>query len=246
MSVVEWLILLVAGLLTATLSGVLGMGGGVTLLGVMTAVLPAPVVVPLHGVVQLVSNFTRTLGLVRHVVWRIFAIYVPPMVLGLAAATALWSGDKLTYMRPGVGLLLLAFLVLRRRAPRLRALPMWTYAPLGLVIGFASVWIGAVGPLLAPFFLRDELDPKQVIATKAACQSAAHLLKIPAFMVLGFEFGDHGPLLLGLVAVVIVGTLIGRAILDKIDRARFVVAFEILLALLATWLILAPFVGALI
>ena len=50
------LILVIASFATATVSAILGMAGGVTLLGVMTALLPAPIVVPLHGVVQLASN----------------------------------------------------------------------------------------------------------------------------------------------------------------------------------------------
>lgn len=234
-------VLLVTGLLTAALSGVLGMGGGVTLLGVMTAVLPAPVLVPIHGVVQLVSNSTRTLALLRHVAWRYFGLYSPTLVLGFAAATLTWSGDKLTFLRPGIGVFLLAFLAFRRWAPVLRNPPRWVYPVLGLVVGFTSVWIGATGPLLAPFFLRDDLEPEQVIATKAACQSLGHLFKIPAFLVLGFDYGAHAALLGSLVAVVIVGTLIGRAILGRLDRALFERLFEGLLLLLALWLI----VGAL-
>ena len=35
-------VLVVACFVTATISGILGMAGGVTLLGVMTALLPAP------------------------------------------------------------------------------------------------------------------------------------------------------------------------------------------------------------
>ena len=53
------IVLVVACFITATISGILGMAGGVTLLGVMTALLPAPTVVPLHGIVQLASNWTR-------------------------------------------------------------------------------------------------------------------------------------------------------------------------------------------
>ena len=234
--------LLVTALLAAALAGVLGMGGGLALLGMMTAVLPAPVVVPLHGVVQLVSNSTRTLVLLRHVAWRVFLVYAPPMLLGLAAATALWSGDKLTFLRPAIGLFLLGFLAFRRWAPVLRNPPRWVYALLGLVVGFASVWIGSVGPLLDTFFLRDDFTPEQVIATKAACQSLSHLLKIPAFVVLGFDFQGHAALLGGLVVAVIVGTLVGRAILGRLPRKHFERLFEVLVGLLALWLV----VGALL
>ena len=241
LSAPELVLLGVTAVFAAALSGVLGMGGGVTLLGVMTALMPAPAVVPVHGVVQLVSNFTRSLALLEHVVWRVFAYYAPPLVLGVIGATALWSGDKLTFLRPAVGLFLLAFLIFRRYAPVLRAPPMWAYSALGLVVGFAGVWIGATGPLLAPFFLRDDFEPEQVIATKAACQALGHLLKVPAFLVLGFAFGDYWQLLLGLIAAVVVGTLLGRGILRRIDRRVFEICFEVLLVALALWLIVNAF-----
>lgn len=234
--------LLVTGLLASMLAGVLGMGGGVLLLGVMTALVPAQAVVPVHGVVQLVSNATRTLALLRHVAWRVFLLYVPLSIVGVGLAASLWSGDKLTYLRPGIGVLLIVVLILRHRAPVLRNPPRWVYPLLGLVVGFTSVWIGATGPLLAPFFLRDDFTPEQVIATKAACQSTSHLLKIPAFMVLGFDFQAHAELLAGLVITAIVGTLVGRAILGRLNRKVFERLFEGLLMLLALWLI----VGALV
>ena len=241
LTVPELVLLGVTALFAAALSGVLGMGGGVTLLGVMTALLPAPAVVPVHGVVQLVSNFTRFVALLEHVVWRVFAYYAPPLVLGVIGATALWSGDKLTFLRPAVGLFLLAFLIFRRYAPLLREPPMWAYSALGLVVGFAGVWIGATGPLLAPFFLRDDFEPEQVIATKAACQALGHLLKVPAFLVLGFAFEDYWQLLLGLIAAVVLGTLLGRGVLRRIERRVFEICFEVLLVVLALWLIVNAF-----
>ena len=52
----------VAALVTSIISGILGMAGGITLLGVMVALIPAGLVVPLHGVVQLGSNAFQRWG----------------------------------------------------------------------------------------------------------------------------------------------------------------------------------------
>jgi uncharacterized membrane protein YfcA len=237
MDLTGWLILMGAALGTAALSGVLGMGGGVTLLGVMTALLPAHLVVPLHGVAQLVSNFTRTLTLLRHVAWKLFAIYAPPLLIGTALAAWTWSDARLSWFRPGIGVFLLAFLIWRRYAPKLRNPPLWVYGVLGLVVGFSGVWIGATGPLIAPFFLRDDFEKEQVIATKAVCQSLMHLLKVPAFLAIGFDYRPHLPFLFELIIAVIVGTLLGRAILAKLPKKTFLMLFEGLLAILAAWLI---------
>ena len=57
----ESIILIVAALVTSSISAVLGMGGGVVLLGIMAIIIPEGyMVIALHGVIQLFSNTTRT------------------------------------------------------------------------------------------------------------------------------------------------------------------------------------------
>ena len=57
----ELMILIIAAFLTSSISAVLGMGGGIILLGIMAIIIPEGfMVIALHGVIQLVSNLTRT------------------------------------------------------------------------------------------------------------------------------------------------------------------------------------------
>ena len=235
------IILTIAAFLTSIISGIVGMAGGVTLLGVMSAILPAGQVVPLHGVVQLASNSTRTVVFIKDVAWRIFLRYSIPLVIGVWASTFVWSGDKLGWFKPAVGGFILAFLLWRWFKPALRNLPLWSFVPLGLVVGFATIFIGSTGPLIAPFFLRDDLENEQVIATKAACQTVGHTLKIPAFIALGFNYLPHWPLLGALLIAVIVGTVLARRILKLVSRQFFVILYQVVLALIALYLILSGF-----
>lgn len=236
--------LALAALLTSIVSGILGMGGGVTLLGVMAVLLPAAQVVPLHGVVQLFSNSTRAVVFVRHVAWRLVLPYLPMLVVGTYLATLVWKDDALGWFKPGIGVFIIAFLAWRRRKPTLRNLPVWFYAILGLVAGFISVFVGATGPFIAPFFLRDDLEKEQVIGTKAMCQSVTHVLKIPAFLSLGFDYGSHLELLAVLVVVVIGGTVIGKKLLSKLSSETFVKLFEIVLASIGLYLIAQPLLSS--
>lgn len=234
-------VLVLAALVTSTISGILGMAGGIALLGAMAALLPAPLVIPLHGVVQLASNTTRALAFFRHVSWKLVGAFTPMLAVGMGAAAYLYAGGGLTWLKPIIGLYLLFFVVWRRKAPALRSPPLWSYAALGLVVGFAALWVGATGPLLAPFFLRDDLEKEQIIASKAACQLFIHLGKLPAFLAIGFDYTAHVPLLGLLVGAVIVGTLIGKRILTKMKPDTFVKLFEGVLVLLGLWLIVQAF-----
>ena len=87
-----WIIavLFFVAFLTALISGFLGMGGGMVLLGVMATLMPANAVVPIHGVVQLSSNGTRTLLFLKDVRWRICFTYIGPAVIGLVVAREQW------------------------------------------------------------------------------------------------------------------------------------------------------------
>ncbi len=236
------IVLVLACFVTATISGILGMAGGVTLLGVMTALLPAPIVVPLHGVVQLASNWTRTWAFRHHVRWSIFFVFMAPAVLGVAAAASIWAGLELKWFRAWIGFFILAFLVWRRFKPKLRNPPLWSYGALGFAAGMLGIFVGATGPFLAPFFLRDDFDNEQVIATKAVCQTWIHLLKVPAFLALDFDYVPYAPVLGALIVAVIGGTYFGKHLLSMISKERFVFWFQLVLALLAVYLIVSTVV----
>lgn len=231
------IVLIVACFVTATISGILGMAGGVTLLGVMTALLPAAVVVPLHGIVQLASNWTRTWAFRKHVRWSIFFAFMIPSAVGIAIAANVWADLELTWFKAWIGAFILAFLVWRKYKPKLRNPPVWSYGVLGLAAGLLAIFVGATGPFLAPFFLREDFDNEEVIATKAVCQTWLHLLKIPAFLALSFDYSPYIAVLAALVAAVIGGTYFGKHLLSRVSKERFVFWFQLVLALLAIYLI---------
>ncbi len=214
------ILLVLAAVGTSIISAVLGMAGGVVLLSLMTLFLPIHTLVPIHGVVQLVSNSSRSFSLRRHIDVKILAPFLLGLPFGVFASYALLK----TAPDPRIFLvaisLAIIFAVFRGKS-RPIMIPHKAFILVGVVSGFLSLLIGATGPFLAMFFLRSDLSKEQIIATKASTQLFTHLLKIPAFFALAFDYGAWSKEIILMSLGVILGTQIGVASLKRINTTWF-------------------------
>ena len=239
----ETTFVLVAVTLASTmLSGAVGMGGGTLLVAAMANLLPPGAVVPVHGVVQLCSNSSRGLLLLRHVVWSLFLLYIPLQLIGVAVATQLYRGEQLTWFRPAIGFFVLAWLAWDRWRPKHLEVGRGVFALAGFGGGVLTILVGVTGPYLAAFFLRRDLEKEQVVATKAAIQTVGHLAKIPAFLSLGFDYTGQLPAIAPLVVAALLGTWLGTRWLRSATPRAFGLGFRVVLGLLALKLIAPVFV----
>lgn len=240
----ELAILGVAAFATAMLSAIVGMAGGMTLLAVMLLFLPPLVVIPLHGVVQLVSNSSRTFIQRAHlrwdVIWRYSVLLLPMGFVGLSFARSL-TPDAMKIL---IGVFVLAATwapgILLLGAHPEETNPRRRFFLLGGVVGVVNIAVGATGPLIAPFFLNLGLTRFALIGTKAACQALGHLAKIVVFGVAGFAFPDWLLLLLLLSACVVAGTWLGSRLLHRVSEVWFVRIYKGVLTAIALRLAAAP------
>ena len=225
---------------TAVLSGVLGMAGGVALLGVLLVYLPPLVAIPLHGVIQLVSNGSRVVVQREHARFDWIAWYALPLVpmglLGLRVAEAL--PERLVEAAIGGVVLAATWLPGRHRAREATArLPRIRFLALGTMSGFFSMVLGAVGPIIDPFFLGLGLSRQSLVGTKAACQAIGHAVKVGLFGAAGFAFAEHAPLLALGSGCAVAGTWVGSRLLDKLSEESFLWLYRSVLTGLALRLV---------
>lgn len=229
-------VLTIAAFLTATLSGVIGMGGGILLLAIMFSCLESHgEVIPLHGSVQLVSNSTRAVAFVRDADWPTLGRFALGAVPGACiGAVVLWrlgeleGADPYLKMLIGAYVLVAAYLPTPRRAEH--AGRWYDFPLLGLICGAAALTVGAVAPLIAPLFARRQFVKERLIATNALCQILTHLLKIPAFWIIGaLEPSQFSILFLCMAAATIPGTLLGKRILRHVSPSLFMILFRVAL-----------------
>ena len=250
---IETIILILAAFATSILSAVIGMGGGITLLGIMAILIPEGyMVVALHGVIQLVGNSTRTAVYRQHVhrsIIRQFSMGVIPglccaalIVFGLIQYFDITSASqfKIDFLKPLIGIYILWFLYLRKKT-KLRSDSLFFW--MGGLSGLVTVFIGAAGPLIAPFFIDRGLTKENMIATKAACQAVGHLGKMPIFIIFfGVDYLQQWPVLLPLVVAVYLGTRIGKKLLGSLSPDLFKKLFKIALTLIAVRLVIVELI----
>ena len=244
----EFTLLIVSAFITSSISAVLGMGGGIILLGIMAIIIPEGfMVIALHGIIQLSSNITRMYIFRKHLVFKIIRKFFLGAVLGLLISSILIiiiiytfqleSGNnlKVDFLKPLIGLFILWYLFLKGPKKEKKLSFLWV----GGISGICSVFIGATGPLIAPFFLSGNLTKENIIASKAACQAISHFGKIPIFIALfNVNYISEINILLPLVLAVFIGTYFGKQVLNFIPEKTFRLVFKFTLFLIAIKLII--------
>jgi len=98
-------------------------------------------------------------------------------------------------------------------------LPWFTGA--GFVTALLSALIGAVGPVLNPFYLNYNVEKEQILATKAISTLLMQLVKLAGY--LWFLDASSSWLWLGLVLGLgaMIGNQLGKLALQRISKAQF-------------------------
>jgi uncharacterized protein len=220
---------------TAFLSGIFGMAGGLILIGVLLVVFPLPTAMVLHAVTQMASNGWRAALWFRHIVWKSMVFYVA----GCLVSVGLWS---ITLYVPdkAIALLMLGLSPFVVRAMPEKLMPR-SFGPAQVAVtGVLSMMLmlltGVTGPLLDTMFLRSPLERRQIIATKAACQVFGHGFKLLYFGTLIEQAGQVEPWFLGIaVASSMIGTSLGKLLLERLSDAQFRVWSHRLITALASY-----------
>ena len=242
-------ILILSAFITSSISAVLGMGGGIILLGIMAVIIPEGYkVIALHGMVQLFSNTTRTYVFRKYVKTQLIKQFFNGALIGISFSvgiiiTLIYYFDvqsaneiKVEVLKPFIGLFIVWNLFLK--GPK-KAKIVKSFVPVGLVAGLSSIFVGAVGPLIAPFFLVKSFNKEHIIANKAAAQMITHLSKIPLFIYFfNMDYTAELKILIPLILAVYVGTSFGKKILYFIPELLFKKLFKITLFIISIRLIL--------
>jgi uncharacterized membrane protein YfcA len=234
-------ILCTASVLTAGVSAVLGMAGGIMLLAVLLLFLDPAIAIPIHALVQLISNSSRSVIHARSIRRDLLVPFVLLLLPAGALTLPLIQYAPADTLRLGIGAFVLVatwqprWLLLGIDPERIPVRPR--FALVGAGAGALGPLVGATGPFIAPFFLGLNLTRFELIGTKAACQAAGHVAKMLLFGIAGFAYSEYLPLMLGMAAGVIAGTWLGTSLLKHIDDRRFTQLYKLALTAVALRLV---------
>ena len=230
------LTLIATACLTSAMTAALGIGGGVLLLAVLSMLLPAAAVIPLHGLVQLGSNANRAVFTAKHIHWPSLYWFIPGVVLGALLASVL-LGELAPWV---LQLSIASFILILCWGP---PVPQFATRALGTVraatrITLLSHFVGATGPLGAACIKQQQQGQRQAtVATFAAAMTLQHAPKVLVYSVAGFVFSEWWGLAFAMILAGVLGTKLGLKVRNKTSDQRFTQIFNILLTLLALRLI---------
>ncbi len=219
------ILILFSALITAGISGVFGMAGGLIFMGVIVTFMGVAEAMVIHGAVQSVSNAARAYLLKGHVRWDIFLRVV------MGSLPALLVLMLLSFI-PSKGVLFLALGLL----PVLLWLPKgWialdaqkpAHAVIcGLYVTGLNLLAGVAGPALDMFFVKTKMSRHEIVATKAVIMFASHMMKILYFgipLLATSQFSNLPPwwFFIAAAPLVMLGTYGGTHILGRMSNVGF-------------------------
>lgn len=225
-------ILLVAiAFATSIVTAITGIGGGMILIAFMPGLIPAPAIVPVHGLVQLFSNSSRALFGWRFMRWEFVLAFIAGAVIGGLIAVGITLEINLEYSP----ILIAGYILFNAWGPRLnfKSPIKGEFALLGALQTGLSMMVGATGPLTQAAMLRRGLQRDSLVVTGAFMMTFTHLIKVILFALIGFSFISYWKLIAGMSAGVILGALLGTHIRYKIPEDLFRRGLKWILTLLA-------------
>jgi len=216
--------LAVVAMVTSFISGIFGMAGGMLLIGFLLIVLPVPVAMVFHGVIQIAANGWRSWLWRRHINWGVV------LGFGLGSAFSLAVFSAVAFVPPkwtvlmAVGLTpFIALAVPQSFAPNIERRGQAFLA--GAIGGALQLVSGVTGPLLDIFYVRTGMTRQVNVSTKAAAMVLGHMTKVVYFGALvadpaGRDWQQWAVMAYA-AAFAVLGTTLSRGFLDRLSDKQF-------------------------
>jgi uncharacterized membrane protein YfcA len=234
-------LLIVLGTVAFVISTISGGGGALILVPALNALIGVSNTAPVLNLGTFLGRPARLIIFWKHIQWKVCLYYAPAAILGAFLGSWLFSNFRVEWLQILVGLFLISTIFQYRFGKRKRSFKMrlWYFIPLGLAISVLGTIIGAMGPVLNPFYLNLGLDKEDLIATKTANSFLMGISQIGSYTFFGLlqkEYWAYG-IALGVGATF--GNIIGKKFLSKMTSSTFRKLLIILMVISGVLLIYA-------
>lgn len=216
--------MIVLSFFTSFFSTAFSIGGGIVMLAVLSPLLPTSSLIPVHGIIQLGSNFGRAILLFKYIKRDTILPYAIGSIVGSFLGASIFTNIPEQYIKLAIGLFII-FSVFGK-LPKVKNGYLWLA---GFVVSFMAMLLGVSGLLMASFVKSMKLNPTDHVATHAGMVTFQHLFKSIAFGFFGFQFIPYAPLLIGMIVSGFIGTIIGKKLLISKGKIYFQTILNIIL-----------------
>lgn len=233
---------IVAGsFLAAVSNAAFSSGGAMIILAITSTVLPVSAVVPIHSTLLIGSTASRALLFRQYIEWRIAGPFLVGSAIAVLVASRLFFALPETAIAIAIAIVMLIAIWLPgvRWRPKIRH----PWAVVGFVHSFLST-LFAYGALLHAVILHTGLARRQIVGTMAAALTGMSLFKIVGYSFNGFDYRPYVATIAISLLAAIVGTWVGKLIIDRISEATFRFVFRALVTVTAIRLLYVSIANA--
>lgn len=211
------------GLGAFILSTISGGGGALVSIPILNWLIGVSNTAPVLNLGTFLGRPSRLILFWKDINWRVCLYYAPSAIVGAWIASYLFSNFKIEWLQILVGFFLVSTFWQYRFGKKKRSFNMqlWYFIPLGFLVSLFGTIIGALGPVLNPFYMNLGLDKERLIATKTANSFLMGLSQISSYAFFGLlnkELWVYG-IVLGVGATI--GNIVGKKFLSKMKSQTF-------------------------
>ena len=229
-------ILILSSILSSFVSSAFGIGGGAIFIGVLALFINPLALLPVHGAVQIGSNFGRMLLMINEVKKDV----IIPFLIGSLIGSG-FGGLLFVQFPPWLIQLLIGSFILWTIYGNFPEIKAKYFSIGGIFSSFLTMFFGATGPFVASMVGTLNLNPIQHTSTHSALMTIQHLIKVIVFILIGFSLSSYIHLIIVLILSGLIGTYFGKFLLVKFRKKYFKIFLNLILTLISLNLIFTGF-----
>ncbi len=215
-------------------------GGALIILAVTSVVLPVSAIVPIHSTLLIGSTSTRVAFFWRDIDWRIARPFLAGSVIAVAIGSRVYVELPETVIATAISIVMLIAIWIPGIGWRPKLRNPW--AIVGFIHSLLST-LFAYGALFHAVILHTGLKKRQIVGTMAASLTGMSLLKISGYAFNGFDYGPYLRIIIASIAAALLGTWVGKMVIDRISETVFRTVFKGLVTITAVRLLYVGIVG---
>lgn len=223
-------IVVVGSFLAALCNAAFSAGGAMIILAVTSTVLPVSAIVPIHSTLLIGSTSSRAAFFWRNIDWQIAAPFLAGSIVAVAIGARIYVELPETIIATAISVVMLIAIWLPEVSWRPRVKHPW--AIVGFIHSLFST-LFAYGALFHAVILHTGLNKRQIVGTMAACLTGMSIFKITGYISNGFDYTPYLQIIVFSVAAALVGTWVGKLVIDRISEALFRTVFRVLVTVTA-------------
>jgi len=216
--------LIFINLLCSFISTALSLGGGLLMLVSLSFIVPPIALVPVHGIIQLGSNFARIFVSLKDLDIKIILPFIGGTLIG-----SFFGANVVEILSPALGQIGVGLFILYSLFGKFPKLGKKYIFFGGIASSTMSVMFGASGPLVATLIKNMNFNPIKHVATHGSMMTFQHLFKSIAYFFIGFSFEQYLPLVSIMILVGFLGTYLGKLVLISKGQSYFKKILSIIL-----------------